>query len=315
MLHEHAQMFHEHAEMLHGHAEMFHGHAEMFHGHAEAPRLQAHQVTLAYNRHVVARDVSLDVPVGGFTAIIGPNGCGKSTLVRALGRILRPVSGSVTLNGRSLAEYPAKEIAKSIALLPQSPTTPSAIAVGDLVSRGRFAHQSFWRQWSADDAAVVDHALGLVGMREHADALVEELSGGQRQRVWIAMALAQDTPILLLDEPTTFLDVVHQLDVLDLCARLHAQGRTLVAVLHDLNLAARYATHIVAMKDGAIIVQGSPTEVITEANLGDVFGLDAAVVADPETGTPHVVPRGRQPFAAEASPSSLTTALSRKDMS
>ena len=280
---------------------------------APQPVLQAHQVTLAYDRHVVARDVSLDVPVGGFTAIIGPNGCGKSTLARALRRILRPVSGRVTLDGRPLGDYSSKEVAQSIALLPQSPTTPSAIAVGDLVARGRFAHQTFWRQWSADDADVVDRALGLVGMRDHADALVEELSGGQRQRVWIAMALAQDTPILLLDEPTTYLDVVHQLDVLDLCARLHAQGRTLVAVLHDLNLAARYATHIVAMKAGAIITQGTPGEVITETTLAEGFGLDAAVVPDPETGTPHVVPRTRQP-SSEAAPT-LTTTVSRKDMS
>ena len=223
--------------------------------------------------------------------IIGPNGCGKSTLLRALSRMIRPVSGQVTLDGLDLSGMRPKEIARTIATLTQSPVTPSAITVADLVALGRNPHQSIFKQWSASDEAAVTGALAEVSMLEHADRLVEELSGGQRQRVWIAMALAQDTPVLLLDEPTTYLDIAHQIDVLDLCSRLHESGRTLVAVLHDLNLAARYATHIVAMRDGAVVAHGTPDELITPELLRDVFDLEALVIADPETGRPLIVPR------------------------
>lgn len=258
---------------------------------AQGSRLKAEALTLAYPSATIATDLSLDIEPNGFTVIIGPNGCGKSTLLRALSRMIRPVSGQVTLDGLDLSGMRPKEIARTIATLTQSPVTPSAITVADLVARGRNPHQSIFKQWSASDEAAVTGALAEVSMLEHADRLVEELSGGQRQRVWIAMALAQDTPVLLLDEPTTYLDIAHQIDVLDLCSRLHESGRTLVAVLHDLNLAARYATHIVAMRDGAVVAHGTPDELITPELLRDVFDLEALVIADPETGRPLIVPR------------------------
>ncbi len=257
--------------------------------------LIAHDLRLGYASRTIVDALSLEVPPGGFTVIIGPNGCGKSTLLRALGRMIVQRSGRVTIDGADLATLRTKQIAQRIAVLPQSPLAPGAITVADLVSRGRNPHQSLLRQWSPEDERVVDAALQEVGMRDQADRLVEELSGGQRQRVWIAMALAQQTPVLLLDEPTTYLDVAHQLDVLDLCSRLHDAGRTLVAVLHDLNLAARYASHIVAMREGSIVAQGSPDQVITPEILREVFDLEALVLSDPETGRPLVVPRDLRP--------------------
>lgn len=253
--------------------------------------LAAHGLRLGYAARTIVDDLTLDIPAGGFTVIIGPNGCGKSTLLRALGRMITPRSGTVSLDGVDLATLRTKQIAQRIALLPQSPHAPSAITVADLVSRGRNPHQSLLRQWSDEDEFVVEEALREVGLRDQADRLVEELSGGQRQRAWIAMTLAQRTPVLLLDEPTTYLDVAHQIDVLDLCSRLHESGRTLVAVLHDLNLAARYASHIVAMRDGEILAQGHPDRIITPTMLRRVFDLDAVVLSDPETGRPLVVPR------------------------
>jgi iron complex transport system ATP-binding protein len=258
------------------------------------PTLSAEAVRLGYGSRTVVQDLSFTVPDGGFTVIIGPNACGKSTLLRALGRMLAPSSGTVLLGGADIAAQPTKAVARTIGLLPQSPTVPESVTVADLVARGRFPHQRLLRQWTADDEAAVAAALDEVGMREHGDRFVEELSGGQRQRVWIAMALAQQTPVILLDEPTTFLDIAHQLDVLDLCARLHDNGRTLVAVLHDLNLAARYATHLVAMRDGRIVAQGTAEDVLTPDLLHDVFDLDARVIPDPENGRPLVVPRDRR---------------------
>jgi len=242
----------------------------------------------------VLEDLSFTVPQGGFTVIIGPNGCGKSTLLRALGRMLRPQSGRVLLDGRDIHRIGAKDVARRVGLLPQSPITPEAITVTDLVTRGRYPHQSMLRQWSRADELAVTSALAQVGMTEHAGRFVDELSGGQRQRVWIAMALAQDTPVMLLDEPTTFLDIAHQIEVLDLCARLHRQGRTLVAVLHDLNLAARYASHLVAMREGRIVADGPPATIVTSELIGAVFDLDAQVVADPQNGLPMVVPVDRR---------------------
>lgn len=239
-------------------------------------------------------DLSLQIPDGGFTVVVGPNACGKSTLLRCLGRMLSPQRGAVVLAGRDLAEYRPKEAARRIGLLPQSPITPGAITVADLVARGRYPHQSLLHQWSSTDEKAVHEALIEVGMRAEASRMVDELSGGQRQRVWIAVALAQQTPILLLDEPTTYLDVSHQIEVLDLCSRLQAAGRTLVAVLHDLNMAARYATHVVAMRDGSILAQGSPAEVFTTERIRQVFDLDALVLADPENGRPLIVPRDRR---------------------
>lgn len=256
--------------------------------------LAARALHVRYGAREIMSGLDLTVPSGGFTVIIGPNGCGKSTLLRTLARMIRPAAGAVTLDGQNLAGIRTKTIARSIGTLAQSPATPAAITVADLVARGRNPHQSLLRQWGAGDEAAVGAALAEVGMAEHADRLVEELSGGQRQRAWIAMALAQETPILLLDEPTTYLDIAHQIDVLDLCSRLHEAGRTLVAVLHDLNLAARYATHIVAMRDGAIVAEGTPDRVITAELLRSVFDLDARVIPDPETGSPLIVPRDRR---------------------
>jgi len=256
-------------------------------------RLAARAVTLAYEGHVVSEDLELDIPDGKVTAIVGPNACGKSTLLRALSRLMRPRAGTVLLDGESIHRRPTKEVARRLGLLPQSPIAPEGIVVGDLVGRGRTPHQSMFRQWSRDDEQAVLAALAATGTLDLVDRVVDELSGGQRQRVWIAMALAQQTDLLLLDEPTTFLDITHQIDVLDLIARLNREsGRTVVVVLHDLNLACRYADHIVAMRDGHIVANGPAAEVITADNVRTVFGLDSLVIPDPVTGTPLVVPIG-----------------------
>jgi iron complex transport system ATP-binding protein len=254
-------------------------------------RLAAEHVTLAYDDHVVVRGLDLQLTEGSFTAIVGPNGCGKSTLLRALGRLMRPKGGQVLLDGQSIARTPTREVAKVLGLLPQAPLAPEGLTVADLVARGRHPHQSWLRQWSHDDEAAVAEALTWTDMAELADRPVDELSGGQRQRAWISMALAQGTDLLLLDEPTTYLDLSHQIDVLELVGRLHAErGRTVVVVLHDLNLAARYAQRLVAMKDGVLVGSGRPDEVLTEELLADVFDLEARILPDPVAGTPMVVP-------------------------
>jgi len=254
-------------------------------------RLAADDVTLAYGDHVVVRDLDLQLTEGSFTAIVGPNGCGKSTLLRALGRLMRPAGGQVLLDGQAIARTPTREVARVLGLLPQAPVAPEGLTVADLVARGRHPHQSWLRQWSRDDEAVVGEALAWTDMADVADRPVDELSGGQRQRAWISMALAQGTDLLLLDEPTTYLDLSHQIDVLELVGRLHAErGRTVVVVLHDLNLAARYAQRLVAMKDGALVASGTPEEVLTEQLLADVFDLEARILTDPVAGTPRVVP-------------------------
>ncbi|MBD8507625.1 ABC transporter ATP-binding protein [Hoyosella sp. G463] len=256
-------------------------------------RLHASNVTLGYGDRLIVEGLDLEIPQGGVTTIIGPNGCGKSTLLRALGRLLKPREGSVILDGRSIHSLRTKEVARLVGLLPQAPIAPEGLAVADLVARGRHPHQSWMRQWSADDEHVVAAALELTGITELADRPVDELSGGQRQRVWISMALAQGTDILLLDEPTTYLDLSHALDVLDLVDRLHDEmGRTVVMVLHDLNLAVRYSDHLVVMKAGRIIASGAPREVITPALLDEAFGLRAAVIEDPASDAPLIVPIG-----------------------
>lgn len=254
-------------------------------------RLAAEHVRLAYDDTVVVHDLDLELTEGSFTAVVGPNGCGKSTLLRALGRLLRPTGGQVLLDGRAIARTPTREVAKVLGLLPQSPIAPEGLTVADLVARGRHPHQSWVRQWSRDDEAVVAEALEWTDMAELAGRPVDALSGGQRQRAWISMALAQGTDLLLLDEPTTYLDLAHQIDVLELVGRLHAErGRTVAVVLHDLNLAARYAQRLVAMKDGVLVASGTPAEVLTEQLLAEVFDLEARIVPDPVTGTPMVVP-------------------------
>jgi iron complex transport system ATP-binding protein len=266
-----------------------------------ASRLSAQAISLSYDRTEIVRDLSVAVPDGGFTVIIGPNACGKSTLLRGLSRLLAPSRGRVVLDGQAIGSYPAKEVARRLGLLPQSATAPDGITVADLVARGRYPHQNLMRQWSDADEQAVQHALEATGTALLAARPVDALSGGQRQRVWVAMVLAQETDLLLLDEPTTFLDVAHQVELLELFAHLNAQGRTLVAVLHDLNHAARYATHIIAMRDGRIVAEGPPYEVITSERVHEVFGLDNVVIPDPVTGGPLVVPlRGSVPSVGSA---------------
>ncbi|MFC7307004.1 ABC transporter ATP-binding protein [Streptomyces monticola] len=263
-------------------------------------RLIADDVTLGYDQRIIAERLSVEIPDNSFTVIVGPNACGKSTLLRALSRMLKPSHGRVLLDGQTIHSMPAKKVARTLGLLPQSSIAPDGITVGDLVARGRYPHQGLLRQWSPEDERVVQESMASTGVAELADRYVDELSGGQRQRVWIAMALAQQTPLLLLDEPTTFLDIQHQIDVLDLCAELHEeQGRTLVAVLHDLNHAARYATHLIALRDGSVIAEGSPSEIVTAELVEEVFGLPCQIIDDPETGTPLVVPAGRKARAGK----------------
>jgi iron complex transport system ATP-binding protein len=258
----------------------------------DAP-LQAQDVTLAYDGNVVARGLTVAIPESGFTAIVGPNACGKSTLLRALVRVLKPRAGSVLLDGAEISSVPTKQVARRLGLLPQSSTAPDGVTVSDLVARGRHPYQRLLRQWSHEDEQAVRDAMAQTAVDGLAERVVDELSGGQRQRVWLAMALAQATPLLLLDEPTTFLDIAHQMEVLDLCAELHRGGRTLVAVLHDLNQACRYATHLIAMREGAVVAQGKPAEVVTAELVEEVFGVRCLVVPCPASGAPMVVPVGR----------------------
>ncbi|RZS41198.1 iron complex transport system ATP-binding protein [Herbihabitans rhizosphaerae] len=256
-------------------------------------RLRANDLRLGYGEHVVVDGLDLDVLDGTVTAVIGPNGCGKSTLLRALGRLLAPKGGSVLLDGKRIDKLPTREVAKIIGVLPQTPVAPEGLTVGDLVARGRHPHQTWYRQWSTVDDQAVGEALELTGMAPHADAIVDHLSGGQRQRAWISMTLAQGTDVLLLDEPITYLDLAHQVDVLDLVHALHSsRGTTVVMVLHDLNLAARYADRLVAMRDGKIVAEGPPAEVLTENLLRTVFDLDAKILTDPVADTPMVIPIG-----------------------
>ncbi|MEV5767285.1 ABC transporter ATP-binding protein [Micromonospora sp. NPDC052213] len=264
-------------------------------------RLSGSAMTLAYERRTIAEDLSVAVPDRSFTVIIGPNACGKSTLLRALSRLLKPTAGAVLLDGEDIHRLPARGVARTLGLLPQTSVAPDGIGVAELVARGRYPHQGLLRQWSREDERVVAESMAATGVADLADRPVDELSGGQRQRVWIAMALAQQTPLLLLDEPTTYLDIAHQIEILDLCARLHEeQGRTLVAVLHDLNHAARYATHLIAMRDGRVVAAGPPREVVTAELVEEVFRLPCRVIDDPETGTPLVVPAARRGAGAGA---------------
>ncbi|WP_109209347.1 MULTISPECIES: ABC transporter ATP-binding protein [Microbacterium] len=271
----------------------------------ESHRLSAEGLTLSYGDRTIVERLDLDVPPGRITAIVGANGCGKSTLLRALARLLSPREGQVVLDGKALHGRPTKEIARTLGLLPQSPVAPEGIAVADLVGRGRHPHQKLLARWSAHDYEVVARALASTGIEDLADRSVDELSGGQRQRAWIAMALAQETDILLLDEPTTFLDVAHQVEVLDLLTDLNREhGTTIVMVLHDINLAARYSDHLFALRAGRLIASGAPDDVVTGELVRNVFDLDALVVPDPVSGSPIVLPRGRH----HVSPSTPATA-------
>ncbi|MCX5365711.1 ABC transporter ATP-binding protein [Streptomyces sp. NBC_00124] len=261
---------------------------------SEGPELRAEGLRLAYDDRVVVEDLDVVIPTGRITAIVGANACGKSTLLRALARLLTPKAGAVHLDGRSVHQMPTRLLAQQLGILPQSPLAPEGLTVIDLVGRGRSPHQTWWRQWSSADEEAVREALRATAMTDLAHRAVDELSGGQRQRAWIAMAVAQGTPVMLLDEPTTYLDLAHQIDVLDLITDLNRQqGRTVVMVLHDLNQACRYADHVIAMKAGRIVGEGAPAEVVTAATVEDVFGLRCVVGEDPVSGTPMVVPIGR----------------------
>ncbi|MFE3456780.1 ABC transporter ATP-binding protein [Nocardiopsis aegyptia] len=259
-----------------------------------AHSLHIEDLALGYGDRTVIARLDLVVPPGRITAIVGANACGKSTLLRSMSRLLAPRRGRVVLDGKEVHRTPAKELARTLGLLPQSPIAPEGITVADLVGRGRHPHQGMFSRWSREDDAAVASALAATGTTDLAERPVDELSGGQRQRVWIAMALAQRTDLLLLDEPTTFLDVSHQVEVLDLLTDLNRErGTTIVMVLHDLNLAARYADHLVALADGRLHAAGEPAEVLTEDGVRAVFGLESRVIVDPTSGRPLMLPLGR----------------------
>ncbi|WP_155373906.1 ABC transporter ATP-binding protein [Catellatospora vulcania] len=256
--------------------------------------IRAEGLTLAYDDRNVVSELDLHIPPGRVTVVVGANACGKSTLLRALARLMRPEHGAVLLDGRAIHTLPTRQVARQVGILPQTPVAPEGISVLDLVGRGRSPHQTWWRQWSTADEQAVAEALAATGMTELAHRPVDELSGGQRQRAWIAMAVAQQTPVLLLDEPTTYLDLAHQVDVLDLVTDLNRRdGRTVVMVLHDLNQACRYADHLVVMRDGRIAAEGDPAAVVTAELVTEVFGLGCQVVPDPVTATPMVIPLSR----------------------
>lgn len=256
-------------------------------------QLSAQNLTLAYDKSPVCQNLSVDVPHDRFTAIIGANGSGKSTLLKALARTLRPVSGEVLLDSAPISRFSAKEFARLVALLPQNPVTPDSIRVLDLVARGRYPYHSLLRQWAADDEPTIESVIKLTGIGGLLEDTVSELSGGQRQRVWIAMVLAQNTPTLLLDEPTTFLDIGYQYELLELLSRLQGDGRTVVAVLHDLNQAARFADHLIVMCSGCIAAEGPPRQILTAELVEEVFSLQSQIAQDPQTGSPMVVPLAR----------------------
>ena len=260
--------------------------------------LSVQQLSAGYGDSVILNELDLVVPPGRITAIVGANACGKSTLLRTMSRLISPRMGQVLLDGKSIHSTPSRQLARTMGLLPQSPIAPEGITVADLVSRGRHPHQGFFSRWTRADEEAVAEALATTRTVELADRPVDELSGGQRQRVWIAMALAQQTDILLLDEPTTFLDISHQVEVLDLLIDLNqSRGTTIVMVLHDLNLAARYADYLVAMAGGCIRVSGTPDEVLTERTVREVFGLESRIMSDPTSGRPIMLPIGRHRMA------------------
>ena len=264
------------------------------------PRLSAETISLGYDGAPILSTLTTRIPDGSFTVIIGPNACGKSTLLRGLSRLLRPSAGAVVLDGTDISRLPVKEVARRLGLLPQTASAPEGITVADLVGRGRYPHLGLWRQWTEADEDAIREAMTETGVDALSGRRVEELSGGQRQRVWVAMVLAQQTDLLLLDEPTTFLDIAHQIELMQLFSALNRAGRTIVAVLHDLNHAARYADHVIAMKQGRIVAEGAPADVITTERVEEIFDLPNVVIPDPVTGGPLVVPLGGRHTGAEA---------------
>ena len=257
-------------------------------------RLRGEQLTLGYGKYTVEENLTVEIPDGHFTAIIGPNGCGKSTLLRTLSRLMTPAHGHVWLDGEHIQHYASKEVARRIGLLAQNATTPGDITVQELVARGRYPHQPLFTRWRKEDEEAVTKAMQATGITHLADQSVDTLSGGQRQRAWIAMVLAQETAIMLLDEPTTWLDISHQIDLLELLSELNREkGYTLAAVLHDLNQACRYASHLIALREGKIVAQGAPKEIVTAELIERIYGLRCMIIDDPVAGTPLVVPLGR----------------------
>ncbi len=257
--------------------------------------IRAENLSLSYETSTrIIQDLHLSINAGTITALVGPNGCGKSTLLRGISRLLKPLEGGVYLDGQDIHRMKAKELAKKLGILPQSPVAPEGLTVHELVSQGRYPHQKWFQQWSAADEQIVSEAIEITNLTLFANRPVDTLSGGQRQRAWIAMALAQQSDVLLLDEPTTYLDLAYQIDVLDLLSELNERGSTIIMVLHDLNQAARYADTMVALRGGQIITQGAPQSVMTPEMIRQVFGLHAEVIPDPVTGTPMCVPIGRK---------------------
>ncbi len=267
--------------------------------------LHTEQLTLAYDQTTIINCLDVTIPSGQITALVGPNGCGKSTLLRGIARLLAPRGGGAFLDGKAIQRIPTRELARQLGILPQNPVAPEGLTVRELVAQGRFPHQSWLQQWSVADEAAVGKALDLTSMAHLADRPVDALSGGQRQRAWIAMTLAQETSCILLDEPTTFLDLAHQIEVLQLLERLNREeGRTIVMVVHDLNHATRHAHHLVALRAGAVIAAGPPAEIVTPALLREVFGVEGAVLPDPRSGTPLCIAYGlvEPPAPAQAAP-------------
>lgn len=277
--------------------------------HSTSSRLRIENATIGYDKTVISEDISVEIPHNSFTAIIGPNGCGKSTLLRALARVLVPVKGRVMLDDQNISKYKPKVVARELGLLPQTSLAPEGIRVVDLVARGRAPYQSLIQQWRKSDEEAVKIALEATRLTALGSRFIAELSGGQRQRVWIAMLLAQQTPIMLLDEPTTFLDIAHQYELMELLRDFHEDGKTVVTVLHDLNQAARYADHLIVMQQGKVITTGMPQDVLTKELVKEVFGLDAMICPDPATGTPNVVPldpRAQKKLSSQAIDNSMS---------
>jgi len=260
----------------------------------DSTALRVNDVSVGYGERTVLDTLNIDIKRGAITSIVGPNGCGKSTLLRTMSRLLSPSQGEIILDGKSIHDIPTRKLATQLGLLPQTPIAPDGIVVADLVGRGRTPHQGMLGRWSQQDYDIVAEALETTGISDLAERSIDELSGGQRQRVWIAMALAQRTETLLLDEPTTYLDVKHQLDVLDLLTELNRdRGTTIVMILHDLNLAARYSDELVAISNGEVFAHGHPRKVITKENVKSVFGIDSVIITDPVSDHPAVMPIGR----------------------